>query len=394
MRWYQFSRHFKSIFFAVAVLIILVLLIYTQQLVEQLRDEARHILEFYARMYARAASSENSADVGFIFDEIIKRTNFPLIYTDSAHNPHYWKGIHVPPDDRSKEALQQVRKIMQRMQKIAKPIPITYHEITLGYLYYGDSATITQLRWLPYIEIGVISLFIFIGFVGFSNIKKSEQRYLWIGMAKETAHQLGTPLSSINGWLELLQEKSSRRVELQKILAEMRHDLARLHKVAARFSQIGSTADLKNQDVNAVIREVVAYFHKRLPQMGGKKIEIVEHYGKIPSVPLNVELFGWVLENLIKNSLDAIEKESGVIEIRTGPLNHRRYSVFIDIRDTGKGIAYRNKNDIFKPGYSTKKRGWGLGLNLAKRIVEEYHHGKLLVKETKPGEGTTMRVVL
>jgi len=234
MRWYQFSRHFKSIFFAVAVLIILVLLIYTQQLVEQLRDEARHILEFYARMYARAASSENSADVGFIFDEIIKRTNFPLIYTDSAHNPHYWKGIHVPPDDRSKEALQRVRKIMQRMQKIAKPIPITYHEITLGYLYYGDSATITQLRWLPYIEIGVISLFIFIGFVGFSNIKKSEQRYLWIGMAKETAHQLGTPLSSINGWLELLQEKSSRRVELQKILAEMRHDLARLHKVAAR----------------------------------------------------------------------------------------------------------------------------------------------------------------
>ena len=120
----------------------------------------------------------------------------------------------------------------------------------------------------------------------------------------------------------------------------------------------------------------------------------MEHYGEIPSVPLNVELFGWVLENLIKNSLDAIEKESGVIEIRTGPLNHRRYSVFIDIRDTGKGIAYRNKNDIFKPGYSTKKRGWGLGLNLAKRIVEEYHHGKLLVKETKPGEGTTMRVVL
>lgn len=394
MGWYQFSRHFKSIFFVAAVLIILVLLVYTQQLVDQLRDEARHILEFYARMYARAASSENTADVGFIFDEIIKRTNFPLIYTDSAHNPHYWKGINVPPEDRSEEALRQVRKIMQRMQRIASPIPITYHEITLGYLYYGDSATITQLRWLPYIEIGVISLFIFVGFVGFSNIKKSEQRYLWVGMAKETAHQLGTPLSSIDGWLELLQEKSSRRVELQKILAEMKHDLARLHKVAARFSQIGSTADLKNQDVNAVIREVVAYFRRRLPQMGGKKIEIMQNYGEIPAVPLNAELFGWVLENLIKNSLDAIDKESGVIEIRTGAMRHRRYSVFIDIRDTGKGIVYRNKNDIFKPGYSTKKRGWGLGLNLAKRIIEEYHRGKLMVKETKPGEGTTMRVVL
>ena len=180
---------------------------------------------------------------------------------------------------------------------------------------------------------------------------------------------------------------------MQKILAEMKHDLARLHKVTARFSQIGSVTDLKNQDVNAVIREVVAYFRRRLPQMGGKKIEIVEHYGEIPTVSLNVELFGWVLENLIKNSLDAIAERYSVIRIviekdRSGKC------VNILIKDQGRGISPKEQKRIFLPGYTTKKRGWGLGLTLAKRIVEEYHRGKLYLAESKPKQGSTFVISL
>jgi signal transduction histidine kinase len=210
-------------------------------------------------------------------------------------------------------------------------------------------------------------------------------------MAKETAHQLGTPLSSLMGWLEMLREngESSRRREL---LEEMERDLQRLNKVAARFSQIGSRADLKEQCIEGAVKEVQQYFSRRLPQTG-REIRIVgQNLDGLPPVPLNRELFQWVLENLIKNALDAIEAPQGLIRIDGGRLNGNR--IYIDVIDNGKGIEFRKKSDVFKPGYSTKKRGWGLGLNLAKRIVEDYHGGRLFVKESRPGEGTTMRIIL
>jgi two-component sensor histidine kinase len=390
---YESTGRFKAFLFGAALLIIALLLFYTEQLVDGLRQESRSILQFYAGMYARAASDTTSSDVSFIFDEIIKRTYFPIIYTDADRRPLWWKGIGVPEMDRSEEALQKVEKIKRRMSKISEPIPIKYQDITLGYLYYGDSSTITRLRWLPYIEIGLISLFILVGFIGFSTIKKSEQRFIWVGMAKETAHQLGTPLSSLMGWLELLKDRSYNRPSTLKILDEMYVDIHRLRKVAERFSQIGSQADLREQSIHPILDNVVAYIQRRLPHMK-KVIRIEKQYGDIPPVPVNADLLEWVFENLVKNAVDAIDHQEGVIRIRTGRSDRRRYRIFVDVQDNGRGIIFRNKNDVFRPGFSTKKRGWGLGLNLSKRIVEEYHRGKLIVKESHIGQGTTMRVYL
>jgi len=387
------SGRFKGFLLLSAVILILVLLFYTKSIVEDLRDESRSIIEFYANLYARAASTESDTDLSFIFDEIIRRTNFPIIYTDKDNNPVSWKGIEIKPEDRRPESLVKVKKIMARMKKIATPIPIRYKDITLGYLYYGDSATITKLIWFPYIEIGVMGLFLFIAFMGFAAIKRGEQRLIWVGMAKETAHQLGTPLSSLMGWIELLGERTKNGKTVSDIISEMQQDVQRLQKVATRFSQIGSRADLEERNLQELIQNVVTYFRRRLPQLG-KKVEITLEVTDLPPVAINPDLMEWVLENLIKNALDAIDKENGKITITTGTVESSKNRIFIDISDNGKGIRYADRKKIFKPGFSTKKRGWGLGLNLARRIVEEYHHGRLSIRETHPGDGTTMRIEL
>jgi signal transduction histidine kinase len=235
-------------------------------------------------------------------------------------------------------------------------------------------------------------LLVLLAFLGFSSIKQSEQRFIWVGMAKETAHQLGTPISSLMGWLEMLKLGELPPDQMQMLTSDMQTDVNRLQKVAARFSQIGSEAELTPQDLNELFVDIIAYFKRRIPQ-GGKEVTIVANLGEIPPVALNRDLFEWAIENLIKNSVDAVQKKRGVIEIITGMLPEKD-RIYIDIRDNGAGVNTKHKNDIFKPGYSTKKRGWGLGLNLARRIVEENHGGRLLLKETRPGEGTTMRILL
>jgi len=389
---YRLFGSFKGLLFIAASLIILGLLVYTQKVVNELRRDSRQIVEFYAQLYARAASTESSEDLQFLFDEIIKRTDFPIISTDPDRKPTAWKGIGIDPEDHSPETVAKVQRMVKAMAKEIDPIPLKYENWLLGYLYYGDSKLITQLQWLPFIEITVVALFIFVGYLGFRHIQRSEQRIIWVGMAKETAHQLGTPLSSLMGWLELLRSEEGQR-DLRKTFTEMESDVKRLYKVAARFSQIGSKPDLKDQDIVPVLKEVVQYFQRRLPQMG-KEIKIVEKYHQVPRVGLNKDLFEWAVENLIRNSLDALDKQQGCIEIDVGEMADRHTRVYIDIRDNGKGMDSKVRKQIFKPGFSTKKRGWGLGLNLAKRIVEDYHGGRLFLKETRPGEGTTMRIVL
>ena len=194
-------------------------------------------------MYARVAETESTSDISFIFEQIIRRTNFPLIQTDQDKTPVGWKGIQIQPGDRSEEAIKTVTEMVHRMDREIDPVPIKYENLILGYLYYGDSHLIQQLEWLPYIEIGIIGLFILLGFFGYANIKRSEQRHIWVGMAKETAHQLGTPISSLMGWIEIMQStKSPKKTE---IFTEMQKDLHRLNNVSNRFSQIGSKPDLK-----------------------------------------------------------------------------------------------------------------------------------------------------
>ncbi len=389
---YLLRGRFKGLLFIFAIVIIILLLIYTQRIVTALRAESREILLFYTQLYAQAASAETNSNLDFIFEQIIQRTNFPIIQSDAEENPIAWKGVGIDPNDRSPETIEKVRKMMKVMKREADPIPLKYQDILLGYLFYGDSRLIKQLQMLPYIEIAVVSMFIFVGFLGFRSIQRSEQQYIGVGMSKETAHQIGTPLSSLMGWLEILKAKLKDQ-QAKKTLLEMEKDIERLNKITLRFSQIGSKADLKQADVAKIISEVVKYFRQRLPQWG-KKVDIVENYQSVPPIPLNRELFEWVIENLMKNSLDALEKDMGKIEISLGELKDGKHKIYIDITDNGRGIEPSKKRDVFKPGYSTKKRGWGLGLSLTKRIVEDYHGGKLLVKETRLGEGTTMRIIL
>lgn len=396
---YHLAGRIKGFLFITAVVIILGLLWYTQEIVNGLRAEARSILLFYAQFYARAANDADDSALNFIFEEIIKRTEFPIILASAEGEPVSWKGIEVSEDStHSPVAREEVREIMQAMQREIEPIPLTYQNaatgesITLNYLIYGDSRRIKQLQWLPYIEIGVVALFILVGFVGFNSIRRGEQQFLWVGLAKETAHQLGTPISSLLGWLELLRAQNENHGK-QQTLEEMQRDVERLSKVAARFSQIGSRTDLKEQDIGALVEEVVKYFRNRLPQMR-KEIRLTVSKSELPLVPLNRELFEWVLENLIRNAVDAIESDKGEIAITLTPATEKPERVILDVRDNGRGIEPSARKNIFRPGFSTKKRGWGLGLSLAKRIVEEYHHGKLLLKETRVGEGTTMRIIL
>lgn len=376
---------------------ILGLLLYSQSIVHDLRIQSRGIVEFYANIHSRSATESDTTLTNFLFEQIIRQINFPIIYTDAEKNPSYWRNIPINTDDKSPGSLTKVKRMVLKMEKETEPVPLTYEyqdgkTTILGYLFYGDSNLITRLVWLPYVEICVTGLFVLVAFLGFWNIKKNEEQFIWVGLTKETAHQLGTPLSSLMGWLELLKSRKHCE-EMDKVLPEMDTDLQRLTKVAARFSQIGSRSGFKKQDAIAILKDAIKYFQRRLPQMG-KEVKIIAHFKEIPEVNINKDLFEWVIENLIKNSLDAIKKKKGTIAISTGVLDENSSQIFIDIKDNGKGISPQNKRRVFKPGFSTKKRGWGLGLNLAKRIVEEFHNGKLYIKDSKADEGTTMRVVL
>ncbi|MBN2414774.1 HAMP domain-containing histidine kinase [bacterium] len=388
---WRFFSGIKSVLFLVVVGLGISLHIYTQGIIGGLRREARSLVSFYARMYARLAETETSGDISFLFEEIILKTDFPLINTDTAKVPVWWKGIEVDPDDRSEEALAKVRNLVERLDKEIDPVPIRDRDILLGYLYFSDSHLIQQLHWMPYIEIGIVGIFVIVGFIGYANLKRSEQRFIWVGMAKETAHQLGTPLSSLMGWLELLRENRGDG-EKGRVYNEMDRDLKRLEQVTKRFSQIGSRPDLKRLDPVPILEDVVEYIRLRVPRKG-RSVAVVGDFVPVPPLMLNSELFHWALENILKNSLDAMDKEQGEIRVST-VLCRDHNTVAVEIADNGRGIDPNNRKRIFKPGFSTKKRGWGLGLSLAKRIIEEYHGGVLSLKTSRVGQGTIIRIEL
>ena len=379
----------RSLFFLFAVGLGLCLHLYTQRVVRQLREESRSFVVFYAQMYARAAETESSDDISFLFNQIISRTNFPLIITDPKKNPVGWKGISIDPNDTTAAAREKVQNLVKQLDKQIEPVPVRYHQTLLSYLYYSDSKLIRELRWLPYVEFGILAVFLLLGFIGYANIRRGEERHIWVGMAKETAHQLGTPLSSLLGWIEILKTTADRDPE---IVSEIEKDVNRLLRVTRRFSQIGSRPDLKRANPAPVVEEVADYIRRRAPQLG-KPVTITLNLEDSTPVPINPHLFEWAMENLLKNALDAMDKNEGRIEIRLGrtPDGKRTY---VEITDNGRGIERENLKRVFKPGFSTKSRGWGLGLSLAKRIVEEYHRGRLFVKETHPGVGTTIRIEL
>jgi len=372
------------------------MLYYSQRITNQLREESRETVKFYAETYAKFASEYDTEDFSFFFEQFIRRITFPIIISTVDDIPSDWKNLDVDSQDKSEQALNEVRRLMAVMDELNKPIDLNYYDpssdtnIVIAKFHYGDSKLITQLRWLPYVEIAIAGLFILLGLAGFQFIRRSERQLIWAGMAKEAAHQLGTPLSSLMGWVEMLENADRGRVA--KLLPEMSADLQRLNKVAQRFSQIGAGGGLKPTDINEVITKVVSYLEKRLPQRN-KKVDISMNLGKIPEIPVNADLIEWALENIIKNSADAMPRENGKIEVTTEFLMENKF-VKISVRDNGTGIQSRYRKEIFKPGYSTKSTGWGLGLSLSKRIIEEYHGGELFLVESSKESGTTMQISL
>ena len=385
------STKIKFALFFVALIIIGGTLIYTKILVEELQKNERKNANLYARAIEYVANSNTpGGDFNFIFNEIVREINFPMIETDAENK--FIKSFKNISIDSTKDLANQKILLLSKAKsfdEINEPIKIIFQDtIVLSNIHYGESQIITELRYLPLIEILIVSLFILVAYISFSFIKKNEQSNIWVGMARETAHQLGTPISSMMGWIEIISMKSNNNPELEKIIFEAQKDISRLKKISDRFSKIGSKPELKNESLNELIQNAIDYFSARIPQFG-KKVEFDFNPQIEISVKLNKELFEWVLENLIKNSLDAIENNIGKIKITTVVKNN---FILIDLSDNGKGMTAAIKKDIFRPGFSTKTRGWGLGLSLAKRIVEVYHNGKLTVASSSIGIGTTFRI--
>ncbi len=391
------SANLKIALLAGAFILVAALLIYTQFTISRLQQKEREVADLYARSLEYIASGESdSGDFSFIFDEIIKAIDFPIIISDSRKEPigpyeNFARNINLDSAAAPELQREQLRRLIEKMDARTPPIRVTYQDsIVLNHLHYGESELIRQLKWLPVIEIALAGLFILIGYIGFSYIKRNEQSNIWVGMAKETAHQIGTPLSSIMGWIELLREHGRDHPQLLDTIDELDKDVGRMNKIAARFSKIGSTPDLREESIREVLSNVVTYFERRLPQMK-KQVTIRLHIEQDVRIRINAELFEWVIENLIKNALDAIEQYPGTITMNVAS---RPHALIIDISDTGRGIDKKFRKDIFRPGFSTKQRGWGLGLSLSKRIIENYHNGKLVLKESRIGEGTTFRIKL
>jgi signal transduction histidine kinase len=391
------SIQIKIILLILATIIALATFVYTQTLISQLEHREREVAELYATSLQQV-SNINSSDNDFTFLlDVIKRIDFPLILTDSSDNVSFKgmnggiRNLEIDSTLSMEQKANFIREKIDEFRKINLPIFVySQDSVVLNKIYFGDSELITQLRYYPYLQIIFAMMFIIIAYFSFSYLKKNEQSNIWVGMSKETAHQLGTPISSLLGWNEILRINKTNSDKVEDIADEMSNDLQRLNKIADRFSKIGSKPTLVETDIIEVINSVVKYFRRRLPNTRNTTEIKISADGSV-KIPLNASLFEWVIENLIKNALDAIETPKGVIEFS---ISSDQTYIYIDVSDNGKGIDLKHRKDIFRPGYSTKKRGWGLGLSLTKRIIEDYHKGKIFVKSSIINEGTIFQIIL
>jgi len=364
---------------------------YTFNVIEKLQIDTREQVVKYVKLWQMAANSQtDGTELQFVFDEIIVKATFPIIVLDDKDQPVSWRNLPgISETDTSQVTLQEIKREAQGMVAHNGRFELHFAGEHVNYLLYGDSQVINDLRRMPFIQIGIVVAFMIVGIIGFQNIRRSEERHIWVGMAKEAAHQLGTPISSLMGWLEVIEsedcsEADSGKAALASTVENMKVDVDRLQRVANRFGMIGSIPDLKPSNLNERVAEVVDYYRRRLP-FQGEGIRIQVEAGDIPPLPLNPELFTWGLENLIKNALQAVDSKSGRIDVRTSVSTDKRNGV-IEVQDNGKGITAAAARKIFRPGFTTKKRGWGLGLTLTKRIVEDYHGGRIWLERSRPGE--------
>jgi hypothetical protein len=412
----------KTTLFVGGSVLVVATFLFTQEAVRRLTEQVEDTSELLASVAAQATlPSTINPQLQRVLGAMQRGIRFPLVITDTTGTPRAWRGITTVESDLVPSAsldsvafgmpisevidqrVKRVKAEIPALDRVHPPIELRQSPAApvMGHLHFGNPPVLEQLRWMPLIAVAGTGLLLLLGLSGLAGIRQAEKRVIWVGMAKETAHQLGTPLSSLMGWVELLRAQAESaptgstevlmsRSELAETLADMEGDIDRLNKVAQRFSHVGSAPQLVLQDVGPVVREAVQYVRRRAPQAHGA-VEIRERYEEVPPILLNRELLEWVLENLLSNALTALDKPQGLIEV----VVERRPTteeVEISVSDNGRGMSREEQKRAFEPGYSTKRRGWGLGLALARRVVEEYHAGRISIRHSAPGEGTTMLI--
>ncbi|MEO6849466.1 MAG: HAMP domain-containing sensor histidine kinase [Mucilaginibacter sp.] len=397
MNPYQQRKRWKYSLLASAIIIASGSLVYTSYLVNSIKKSERTRAQVWALSIKQISSSDDNDFLNYVF-AVRDSLTVPAIIVDEKGDFITTKGLDTTktyikmPDaagmkDKNAKKFDPgyFRSQLEAMKVQHDPIRLKVFG-TIWFVYYHDSFVLTQLKIFPYIQLSVIAIFLLVAYTAFNSSRKSEQNQVWVGLAKETAHQLGTPISSLMAWVELMKDKFN--AEEDPLIAEMENDIKRLEIVADRFSKIGSKPVLEEHRVYDVVKDFVDYFKVRVSN--NIHFELTGNHGLVAG--LNIPLFDWVLENLLKNAVNAIDNTGNIkVEISA---SKTRQQLFIDVTDDGKGIPRSKFETVFQPGYTTRKRGWGLGLSLTKRMIENYHNGQIFVKDSELGKGTTFRIVL
>jgi K+-sensing histidine kinase KdpD len=387
---YQKKNTLKIVVLVVATVIAAGSIYYTNTLVSELKEREKSFVSLYAKTIEMVANQEGD-DIPFLFHElIVPNNNIPVILTNSFGDYLQHRNLDLDKYSEEKKA-EVIQEELEEMRAAYEPIEIVLRNPNTGmvagyqFVYYKNSFLLTQLQYYPIVQLSIIAVFVLLTYSVFSYSRRAEQNRVWIGMAKETAHQLGTPLSSLMAWLEFFRSDPERYDPA--IIKELDKDINRLEMITARFSSIGSVPTLKRENLHYILQSTLGYLEKRISTK--VKLSLSADQPHIDAM-INRPLFEWVIENICKNAVDAMGG-IGSISIQ---LSAEKNKAFIDITDTGKGIPKSKINQVFTPGYTTKKRGWGLGLSLAQRIIENYHQGKIFVKHSEVDVGTTFRIVL
>lgn len=383
----QFLMRFFMV--VVALIFAFASLYYTNDLVNKLVEREQKLIDLFAKGLQSVAKAEDAENLTFLFQEIIQaNSSVPVILTDSEQNPISHKNVDIDSTWNETQVKAYLQVKMLEMKKMYQPIEIEYIPGYKNYIYYQNSTLIQQLKYYPYIQLTVIFLFVMLGYLVFNNSRRAEQNRVWVGMSKETAHQLATPISSLIAWLEIF--KHDENFSHPEAVEEIEKDIKRLETITSRFSNIGSVPVLKKENLQETITQSVDYIKVRVSEKVKFELEIANSIQQ-QNIEINKALFDWALENIIKNAIDAM---SGIGKITIQVIEIENARIAIDISDTGKGMSKKQIKKVFEPGFTTKQRGWGLGLTLTKRIIEEYHKGKVFVRTSDMGKGTCFRMIL
>lgn len=392
IRW-----QFKLALIFIALLTVIVIIFQTQIVVQDIIEKERNLIKSYSKIL-ESLEDPNFENIEFsllLNDQILPNISFPMILTDDKDEPLFpfesnIRNIEIDTNRSIPDQRNLLKEEISEMRDTYEPIVIKDHNgKILSKIFYNNSGLVTALQLYPILAVIGVVVLLTIGYIIFNSVRRNEESKVWVGMSKEAAHQLGTPLSSLLAWMEILRLNIDEPRAISETLSEMDNDVNRMKTIANRFSKIGSKPELENEHIYYVIDAACNYVEKRLPHLG-RKVEIIRDFPKDKVVvEMNVDLFTWVMENLIKNAAESIEEENGRIRV-TMRATDKNVTIFV--KDNGKGMTNKIKKQIFIPGFTTKKRGWGLGLSLTKRIIEDYHKGKIWVEDTFPGKGTTFGI--